>query len=371
MRRINFYIYQRKQWPNFTWNHETILGLLSEVRHMQGKVTGKMEALGFALRNEASLETLTLDVLKTSEIEGEILRPDQVRSSLARKLGLNIAGLVPSDRHVDSVVEMMLDATQHYNKTISFKRLALWHAALFPTGASGMYKILVSKLRDDSTGPMQVVSGPLGKERVHFQAPDALVLKKELNYYLKWLNTNHQTDLVLKAALAHLWFVTLHPFEDGNGRIARAITDLLLARSDGMSHRFYSMSAQIRVERKGYYDILEKTQKGTLDVTEWIVWFLHCLLHALKASDTLLTKVLNKHRFWNKHATSLFNSRQLKMVNKLLDGIFGNLNSSKWAKMSKCSADTALRDIHDLIEKGILVKNKAGGRSTQYELKKV
>ena len=368
MRIMKTYIYQQKNWPNFYWNNETIIPLISQVRHLQGKMIGKMESLGFELRNEAILETLTLDVIKTSEIEGQILNPEQVRSSIARHLGMDISGLVPSDRHIDGVVEMMIDATRYFNKPLTAKRLFNWHAALFPTGRSGMHKIIVGKWRNDSTGPMQVVSGVMGKEKVHYQAPDAKEIKHEVDSFLKWFNNNDQQDLVTKAGLAHLWFVTLHPFEDGNGRIARAITDMVLAQSDGISQRFYSMSAQIRVERKEYYDILEKTQKGSLDVTEWLKWFLTCLKNALTSSEKILANVLDKHQFWNKYATQIFNDRQILLLNKLLDGFTGKLTSSKWAKIAKCSADTALRDINDLINKKILLKESAGGRSTNYEL---
>ena len=362
------YIYQQKDWPNFNWDNEAIISLLSQVRHLQGKMIGKMENLGFELRNEAVLETLTLDVIKTSEIEGQILNPEQVRSSLARRLGLDISGLVASDRHIDGIVEMMLDATQNFNNLLTIERLFDWHAALFPTGRSGMYKIIVGNLRDDSTGPMQVVSGAMGKEKIHYQAPEAKQLKREMSLFLKWFNKEDQTDLVIKAGLAHLWYITLHPFEDGNGRIARAITDMLLAKSDGLSQRFYSMSAQIKVERKEYYDILERTQKGSLDVTEWLKWFLQCLKDAILSSEHILANVLYKHNFWNQNATQIFNDRQILVINKLLDGFIGKLTSSKWAKIAKCSADTALRDISDLMNKQVLQKDSAGGRSTSYEL---
>ena len=370
MQRMLSFIHQQIDWPNFHWNSEQIVSLLSEARNLQGRLIGKMESLGFNLRNEALLDTLTLDVLKSSEIEGEFLNPAQVRSSIARRLGMNIAGSVESDRNVDGVVEMMLDATQNCFKPLISERLFDWHAALFPTGRSGMYKITVADWRKDSTGPMQVVSGAMGKEMLHFQAPDSSLVEKEMHLFLDWFNTNEKTDLVLKAAIAHLWFVTIHPFEDGNGRITRALTDMLLARSDKSNQRFYSMSAQIRLERKEYYDILERTQKGDLDITEWIKWFLNCLINALKSSDTVLAKVLFKADFWTKHSKILINQRQKKLLNKLLDGIEGKLTSSKWAKIAKCSKDTAIRDINDLIDKNILQKESAGGRSTNYELKK-
>jgi Fic family protein len=329
-----------------------------------------MQGLGFQFQEEAVLETLTQDIIKSNEIEGEFLNLQQVRSSLARRLGINISGLVRSDHHVDGIVEMMLDATQHYEKPLTKERLFGWHAALFPTGRSGMHKIIVGNWRDDSTGPMQVVSGAMGKERVHFQAPAAKKIQKEMSAFLKWFNAKDKLDPVLKAALAHLWFITLHPFEDGNGRIARAIADMQLARSDGSKQRFYSMSAKILTWRKFYYAELEEAQKGTMEINSWLNWFLDCLLSSLYATDVLLENVLSKAKFWEKHNSSSLNSRQKKMLNKLLDGFDGKLSSSKWAKMTKCSADTALRDIQDLMQKKILAKEDAGGRSTNYELRK-
>lgn len=369
MQRMKIFIYQQDNWPNFTWKNDDIVNLLSEARNLQGRLIGKMESLGFDLRNEALLDTLTLDVLKSSEIEGEFLNPDQVRSSIARRLGMEIAGSVESDRNIDGVVEMMLDATQNCFKLLTADRLFDWHAALFPTGRSGMYKITVADWRKDTTGPMEVVSGAMGKEKVHFQAPDSSLVEKEMNLFLDWFSNNEKTDLVLKAAIAHLWFVTIHPFEDGNGRITRALTDMLLAKSDKSNQRFYSMSAQIRIERKEYYEILEKTQKGNLDITEWIKWFLNCLINSLKSTDSLLVRVLFKADFWTKNSKTLINERQKKLLNKLVDGFNGKLTSSKWAKIAKCSKDTAIRDINDLIDKGILQKESAGGRSTNYELK--
>ena len=368
MKQMSTYIYQKENWPNFIWENDKILILLSEARNLQGRLIGKMESLGFDLRNEALLDTLTLDVLKSSEIEGEYLNPDQVRSSIARKLGMEIAGSVESDRNVDGFVEMMLDATQNCYSPLTSERLFDWHSALFPTGRTGMYKITVGDWRKDTTGQMQVVSGALGKEKVHFQAPDSILVEKEMNQFLDWFNHNIEIDLVIKAAIAHLWFVTIHPFEDGNGRITRALTDMLLAQSDKSNQRFYSMSAQIRIERKGYYDMLEKTQKGSLDITEWIKWFLKCLINSLYSTDSVLSKVLNKAEFWYNHSNTVLNERQKKLLNKLLDGFDGKLTSSKWAKIAKCSKDTAIRDINDLIDKNILQKEAAGGRSTNYEL---
>jgi len=370
MQRMKVYIHQRANWPDFTWRSEEFLNQLSEARNLQGRLIGKMESLGFELRNEALLDTLTLDVLKSTEIEGEFLNPEQVRSSIARRLGMEIVGSIDSDRNVDGMVEMMIDATHNCFNPLTADRLFDWHAALFPMGRSGIFKITVADWRKDTTGPMQVVSGAAGKEKTHFQAPDAILIEAEMNRFLKWFNENNQIDLVIKAAIAHLWFVTIHPFQDGNGRITRAITDMLLAQSDKSTQRFYSMSAQIRIERKQYYEILEKTQKGELDITEWIDWFLCCLINALKSTDTILTTVLFKADFWNRHSKTIINERQKKLINKLLDGFEGNLTSSKWAKIAKCSKDTAIRDVNDLIYKDILQKETAGGRSTTYELKK-
>lgn len=367
MHRMKAFIHQKDNWPEFTWNSNDFLDLLSEARNLQGRLIGKMETLGFDLRNEAILDTLTLDVLKSSEIEGEFLNPDQVRSSIARRLGMEIAGAVESDRSVERVVGMMIDATQNCFAPLTVDRLFNWHAALFPTGRSGMYKITVADWRKDTTGPMQVVSGAMGKEKVHFQAPDSDVVEKEMTRFIDWFN-NSKIDLVIKAAIAHIWFVTIHPFEDGNGRITRALTDMLLAQSDKSNQRFYSMSAQIRLERKQYYEILEITQKGNLDITNWIIWFLNCLINALKSTNSILTRVLFKADFWQKHIDTAINDRQRKLLNKLMDDFDGKLTSSKWAKIAKCSKDSAVRDINDLIEKGILQKEPAGGRSTNYEL---
>jgi len=364
------YIHQLSKWPDFTWNHDAILPFLVNVRHKQGRLKGYMEVLGFALRNETTLQTLTLDVLKSSEIEGEILNPDQVRSSIARRLGMDIAGLITSDRNVEGVVELMLDATQKYNKPLDEDRLFGWHSALFPAGRSGMYKITVGNWRNNKSGPMQVVSGAMGKERIHYEAPQSDRLKKEMKLFLKWFNSKNTIDPVLKSAIAHLWFITIHPFDDGNGRIARAIADMQLAKADGDQQRFYSMSAQIRLERKAYYDILEKIQKGSLDITEWLLWFLKCLDNALSATDQVLKRVVSKTKFWDKNIQTVINERQRLLINKLFDGFDGKLTSSKWAKIAKCSADTALRDIQDLINKNILKKETAGGRSTSYVLKR-
>ena len=363
------YVHQLKEWPNFTWDSEAVMSSLSNVRHKQGLLKGYTNFLGFALKSEKLLHTLSLDVLKSSEIEGEFLNPDQVRSSVARRLGMDIAGLVPSDRNVDGVVEMMLDATQNYDKPLTKDRLFGWHSSLFPSGRSGMHKITVGNWRDNEKGPMQVVSGAMGKERVHFEAPEADRLDGEMTLFLDWFNSNHTTDFVLKSAVAHLWFVTVHPFDDGNGRIARALADMLLAKADGDNQRFYSMSAQIRVERKAYYDILEKTQSGNLDVTKWLQWYLHCLDGALNTTDKALNGVLHKAQFWDKHSNETINERQRLMINKLFDGFDGKLTTSKWAKLTKCSSDTALRDIQSLMQKDMLQKEEGGGRSTSYVLK--
>jgi Fic family protein len=363
------YIYQRHDWPDFRWNEETLIRPLSAVRHKQGRLTGRMEGLGFPLRSEAILQTLILDVLKSNEIEGDILNRDQVRSSIARRLGMNVAGLVPADRQVEGLVEMLLDATQNYRSELTDERLFGWHSALFPAGRSGMHQITIANWRDNKAGPMQVVSGPMGRERVHFEAPDAAVINQEMQQFIDWFNnTLSDIDPVLKAAIAHLWFVTIHPFDDGNGRIARTIADVQLARADGSPQRFYSMSVQIQKERNKYYDILEKTQRGDLDITEWLEWFLACLDRALSASEEILSATLKKARYWEIFAEKNISQRQRLMLNKLLDGFEGKLTTSKWAKITKSSQDTALRDIQDLIDQGILIKEDSGGRSTSYIL---
>ena len=370
MRRIEIgtYIHLRPEWPVFRWDSERISRLLVAVRHRQGRLIGRMEGLGFQLRKEAVLNSLTEEVLKSSEIEGEKLDREQVRSSIARRLGIDIGGLTPADRDVESVVEMMLDATQHYDQPLTAQRLFDWHAALFPTGRSGMSRINVGVWRDDKKGPMQVVSGPIGKERIHYEAPIASRLHGEMKTFLEWLERENSTDLVLKAGVAHLWFVTIHPFDDGNGRIARAIADMVLARSERSPQRFYSMSAQIRQERKEYYEILESTQKGDLDITRWLEWFLACLGRAFDGAETILAAVLSKARFWDHFAGAEFSERQRSMINRLLNGFEGKLTSSKWATLQKCSQDTALRDIEDLMRRGVLTKDSAGGRSTSYSL---
>ena len=365
---MGVYIHERSDWPKFRWNRERLDVRLAAVRYNQGRLIGRMKEIGFSFRNQATLHTLTLDVLKSSEIEGEILDKEQVRSSIARRLGMNIGAMTPVSRDIEGVVEMMLDATQNYGNPLTKERLFAWHASLFPTGYSGMSKIKVGAWRDDAKGPMQVVSGPIGREHVHFQAPPANRVEKEMAAFLDWFNSDDGTDLVLRACIAHLWFVTIHPFEDGNGRIARAIADMTLARSEQSAQRFYSMSAQIRQERDAYYEGLEAAQKGTLDITDRMEWFLDCLGRAFDAVEETLSAVFKKARFWKSCAALPLNERQRLILNKLLDGFKGKLTSSKWAKLAKCSQDTALRDIQDLVEFGILAKDPAGGRSTSYSL---
>ena len=360
------YIHQLKQWSNFYWEQDQLINLLAEVRKLQGRLLGKVELLGFHLKDEANLETLIQDVIKTSEIEGEVLNPELVRSSIAIRLGLENSSLSQnSNRHVDGIVDLMLDATQNSDKLLNSERLFGWHAALFPTGRNGMYKIEVAQWR---SGDMQVVSGGMGRENVHFEAPAARRLDEEMQVFIKWFNEENSLDSIIKAGIAHLWFVTIHPFDDGNGRIARAITDMQLSKSDGVNQRFYSMSSQINAQKKSYYNILEKTQKGDLDITEWLQWFLDCLKGAIIASDSIIDKVVRKHQFFVNNASKIGNDRQRLVLTKLLDDFEGNLTSSKYSKIAKTSPDTALRDINDLIEKGILLKSDSGGRSTNYVL---
>jgi len=365
---MTFYIHNRENWTDFTWDNKKVLLKLSETRNLQGKLLGRMESLGYDLQNEAILNTLTLEIVKSSEIEGEILETEQVRSSIARRLGIDIAGAIESERYVDGIVEMMLNATQQYDLPLTKERLFGWHSALFPTGWSNLFKITVADWRKDTKGSMQVVSGPLGREKVHFEAPSAERIDSEIDKLLDWIENEMEVDPVLKAAISHLWFVTIHPFEDGNGRITRAITEMILARSDKSVKRFYSMSAQIRVERKQYYEVLERTQKGDSDITEWILWFLECLQGAINSTYDVLQVVLQKAEFWKIHSSTILNERQQKMINQLLDGFTGKLTTTKWGKICKCSQDTALRDIQDLMNKNILQKEPSGGRSTNYEL---
>ena len=362
------YIHEQPEWPEFTWNMQGLANALADVRHKQGRHIGKMEALGFDLRTEASLIALTDDVVKSSAIEGENLDTNEVRSSIARRLGLDVAGLIKPSREVESIVEMMLDATREFDKPLTAERLCDWHAALFPTGRSGMRSITVGAWRTGEAGKIQVVSGPIGRERVHFQAPDAVRLESEMEQFLDWFNQPTDIDPVLKAAVAHFWFVTIHPFADGNGRIARAIADMALSRADGSQDRFYSMSSRIEAERQEYYVQLESAQRGSLDITSWLAWFLGCLDRAIEATDTMLGSVLHKARLWQRINTKPVYERQRTVINRMLDDWKGHLSTPEYAKLAKCSTDTALRDIRELLERGILVKNEGGGRSTSYRL---
>jgi Fic family protein len=359
------YIYEYTNWTDFSWQDKAINVVFGEVRLMQGKIIGQMNALGFSAKEEATLAALTLDVVKSSEIEGELLNYDQVRSSIARRLGINTAGLVSSSRHIEGVVEMMLDATQRYTLPLTEKRLSGWHAALFPTGYSGPYVIEVGRYR---TGEMQVVSGAMGKEKVHYEAVKPELVKTEMDKFLDWFNNENRLDPVLKAAIAHFWFIIIHPFDDGNGRIARALTDMLLACAEGSRERFYSMSSQILTERNRYYEVLQKVQHSSGDITEWLDWFLHCLKNAMLTTEITTQRILSKAEFWKLHEHTPINERQRLILNKLLDGFEGKLQTSKWAKIAKTSTDTALRDIKDLVEKGILQQTNEGGRNASYEL---
>jgi Fic family protein len=363
------YIHQQKDWPNFRWNESRLLPLLTNLRHQQGRLLGQMEGLGFHLRGEANLESLTKEVIGSSAIEGEKLDAEEVRSSIARRLGIAHAGTTPASRHVEGVVEMMIDATRKYEEALTAERLCSWHAALFPSGRSGMQRITVGSWRTEESGPMQVVSGPMGRERVHFEAPEASRLDGEISRFLEWFEGTGSLDPVIKAGIAHFWFVTIHPFEDGNGRIARAIADMALARADGVAERFYSMSSQIERERKQYYDSLESSQRGGVDITQWLEWFLSCLDRALENAQENLWAILHKARIWERiNQDGPVNERQHVVINRLLDGFEGKLSSSKYAKLAKCSPDTALRDIKELQARDILIQEAGGGRSTSYRL---
>ena len=362
------YIWQNTQWPHWEYDLKQLTSLLTQVYQAQGRLLGSLQHLGIHLRDQEALRVLTDDVVKTSEIEGETLEPHSVRSSIARRLGIDIGALAPPDREIDGVVDMVLDATQHYEMPLTKERLFVWHEALFPRDKNSLSKILVGNWRNDALGPMQVVSGPVSRQKVHFEAPPAPLLAAEMAQFLLWFNVDQQDDPIIKAGLAHLWFVTLHPFDDGNGRIARAIGDMALARFERISQRLYSLSAQIRRDRKNYYEILEKTQKGTLEVTKWLSWFLSSLLSAIQYAEAVLVSTLVKTNFWQHWSGTSMNERQIKLINKMLDGFEGKLTSSKWAIIAKCSPDTALRDINDLLERGVLVKSESGGRSTSYEL---
>lgn len=364
----SLYVWQSPTWPQWRYNASALMPVLAQVHQALGQLLGRMRDQGVGSQAHAMLEALTEDVLKTSEIEGEHLNPNTVRSSIATRLGVDIGALAPADRHVDGVVEMILDATRSYHTPLTAQRLTAWHTELFPTEQSTLTTIRVGAWRDDSEGPMQVVSGPVYRRRVHYEAPSADRLPVEIANFLLWFETGQELDPLIKAGLAHLWFVTIHPFDDGNGRIARAIGDLALARADQSTQRFYSLSAQIQKERKDYYALLEKTQKGNLEATEWLNWFLACLLRALQEADHVLSKVLFKANFWRRWAGTPLNTRQSKVINRLLDGFEGQLNNKKWAALGKCSSDTALRDINDLIALGILRRTEQGGRSTNYAL---
>lgn len=363
------WIHEHKNWSKFIWDAEALASKLSDVRHRQGRLLGRMEAIGFDIKREASLSTLTNDVVKSSAIEGESLNPEEVRSSIARRLGIDVAGLIPSSRDVEGIVEMMLDATQQFSKPLTKDRLFGWHAALFPTGHSGMHKIIVGDWRTIDTGPMQVISGTIGKEKIHFEAPNADLLEKEMLAFLKWFAKGSDIDPFIKAGIAHLWFVTIHPFEDGNGRIARAIGDMALARADGTHDRFYSLSSQIEEERKQYYSQLEKQQRATPDITDWLSWFLDCLGRAISSAETKLGNVLFKANLWDIINQRPVNERQRLIINRMLEDNFeGFMNTSKYSKMAKCSNDTALRDIKELKKRKIFIQNQGGGRSTSYSL---
>lgn len=362
------YIHERSGWPELTWNSDALAAALAGVRHRQGRHLGKVEALGFELRTEASLTTLTQEVVKSSAIEGAELNPAEVRSSIARRLGLDVTGLPRPSQDVEGVVEMMLDATRDFDLPLTKERLFGWHSALFPTGRSGMHRITVGAWRTGEAGPMLVVSGPIGRERVHFEAPEANLVEAEMTRFLQWFNGPSEVDPVLKAGVAHFWFVTIHPFDDGNGRIARAIAEMTLSQSDGTKERFYSMSTGIEASRSEYYRELESAQRGGLDITKWLAWFLVCLDRTIDDSDKTLGSVFHKAKLWQRINRRPVNERQRKVINRMLDGFSGHLTTSKYAKLANCSNDTALRDVQELQDRGILVKNPGRGRSTSYRL---
>ena len=363
------YIWQQTDWPTWSYDATTLSILLANAHQAQGRLLGKMQSLGFGVQQQTSLQVLTDDVLKTSEIEGEFLRPELVRSSVAKRLGIDIGGLSDSDRAVDGIVDIVMDATSNHSHDLSLERLLSWHAALFPLGYSGIHKISAGQLRDDRLGPMQVISGAIGREKVHFEAPPASCLRSEITQFLNWFNASQSLDPYLKAGIAHLWFVTIHPFDDGNGRIGRAIADMALSRADQSRDRFYSLSSQIMKERQGYYLHLERSQKGSLDATEWLAWFLQCLINAIDSANSNLYSTLAKTQFWQHWQGAPFNERQIKLLNRLLDGFEGKLTNKKWSLIAKCSADTALRDITDLLDRGVLSRGSSSGRSTHYLIK--
>ena len=362
------YLHERENWWKFTYDSHKVMTELGKVRAKQGLMLGRMSSLGFDFQEDALLTTLSQELVSSSEIEGELLDRQQVRSSIARRLGIETAGMVGASRYVEGVVEMLLDATQRYAEPLTDARLFGWHNVLFPTGMSGLYKIEVAQYR---SGEMQVVSGAMGKEKVHYEAPKPKRLAEEMERFISWVNAESEVDEVVKAAITHLWFVTIHPFDDGNGRIARALTDMMLARSERTSKRFYSMSAEIKLMRSEYYEVLEQTQRGDGDITEWLLWFLRCFDAALDSTEENLSAVLARARYWEHFAKEEINERQRKIINLQFDGFFGKLTSSKWAKIAKCSSDTALNDIKDLLGKGMLVKNGEGGRSTNYSLPEI
>ncbi|RFO96528.1 DUF4172 domain-containing protein [Rhodoferax lacus] len=362
------YIWQLPDWPQLHYDAAALAAPLAQVHRAQGQLMGRMAQLGLAERQQATLQVLTQEVLTTSAIEGERLSLDAVRSSVARRLGLDIGALAPSDRQVDGLVDVVLDATRNFDAALTDERLFGWHAALFPTGFSGRTRITVGAWRKDASGPMQVVSGAIGRERVHFEAPPASSLLRQMKVFLQWFHAAPVGDALIKAGLAHLWLVTLHPFDDGNGRISRAVGDMALARAEGSSQRFYSFSAQIQRERKGYYEQLEAAQKGPLDVTPWLGWFLACLLRAVQGADATLVGVLDKAQFWQRWAGTPMNARQTQVLNRVLDGFEGKLTNAKWAALGKCSSDTALRDINELLARGVLQRLEGGGRSVGYAL---
>ena len=359
------YIHDYDNWWQFRYDSMRIMNELGRVRSKQGMIIGRMLSLGFDSQDEAVLSNISMELVRSSEIEGEKLNLEEVRSSLARRLGIAMAGMVSTSRYVEGVVEMQLDATQNYNRPLSSDRLFGWHNVLFPTGISGLYRIEVGKYR---SGEMQVVSGAMGKEKIHYQAPSADRVPVEMERFISWINNDGNTDAVLKAAIAHLWFVSIHPFDDGNGRIARALTDMQLARSENCAKRFYSISAEMKLLQKEYYEILERTQHGDGDITEWLLWFLNCFELALNSTEVTLSSVFRKADFWERNRNIPFNERQRKLINMQFDGFFGKLSTGKWAKIAKCSTDTALNDIRDLVGKGVLRKSEEGGRSTNYVL---
>ncbi len=361
------YIHERENWINFVWDSKKLSPVLASVRYLQGRLLGRMESLGFDFIERATLESLILDVVDTSRIEGEFLNPELVRSSIARKLGIENADFVKTPRNIDGIVDVILDATQNFDKPLTKTRLLGWHNSLFQTGFSGYQQIDVAKYR---SGGMKVVSGAFGREKIHFVAPSADRVTHEMEQFLNWLDTEKSLDVVLKSIIAHFWFVTIHPFDDGNGRIARAILDMFLAKSDNSKIRFYSLSNQIFKENKHYNNTIEKAQKGTSDITQYLEWFLGCFERALLASEQNLEIILDKAHFWDKHKLININDRQRLVINYLYDNYgkeVGFLRTSTYAKLTKCSTDTALRDLQDLVAKEML-KAEDSGKKTNYSI---